>query len=475
MTPDFQLPLAVASVSLDQLFSGQDIKDSLGHSLAGRIRLPEYQRPYRWTSAQVTQLAQDLSAHRRAAPGHDYYLGSLILHQSEDGWLNVIDGQQRLTSIGILCLLAGITPLPDLSYRAPESCQRIRVNLAELRQINLQPQVELHEINVTLVVTRSEDDAYRFFETQNSGGVPLSGIDIVKAHRLRAIDGALQNDYARRWEALGDLRPLVDCVMRGRHWQSLDWRELASTVREPRDYRDQVVTELATATGVNGIDLAYHLAVEECAQPEGVARSKRSRYDLRQPLEAGANSINYLAQFQTLMTRYCPNKVVDEAHPEPWQKLYVELVARSDASPFLRKLFDASLMAYLCRFDGSRVEEVRLWLYRAVYSLRLSNEKMVRETSVQKFAREHPLLDWIAHSFTHAHVIARLRRFSYEARPENLDASGGKKRRHVEAICRALQIKLFDADATSAQIVEKFDLALCDAIEQRFPGSEVLA
>jgi hypothetical protein len=472
MTPDFQRTLAVASVSLDQLFSSQDIKDSLGHSLTGRLRLPEYQRPYRWSSAQVIELARDLIAHRRTAPGHDYYLGSLILHQSDDGWLNIIDGQQRLTSIGILCLLGGVTQLPDLSYSAPESCQRIRTNLAELRQINLQPQVELREINVTLVVTRSEDDAYRFFETQNGGGVPLSGIDIVKAHHLRAIDGPLQNDYARRWEALGDLKSVVDCVMRGRHWQSLDWRELASTVREPRDFRDQVVTELATATGVNGTDLAYHLAIEERAQPEGAAQLKRSRYDLRQPLEAGANSINYLAQFQALLTRYCPNEVVDETHPEAWPKLYVELVARSEASPFLRKLFDASLVAYLCRFGGSRVEEVGLWLYRVVYSLRLSNEKMVRETSVQKFAREHPLLDWIAQSFTHAHVIARLRRFNYDARAENLDASGGKKRRHVEAICRALQIWQLDADATPAQIVEKFDRALCDAIEQRFTVSE---
>ncbi|EEF23235.1 conserved hypothetical protein, partial [Ricinus communis] len=232
MTTLSPLPLAVASVSLDQLLSGREISDTLGHPIKGRLCLPEYQRPYRWSSEQVAQLADDLARHRQLAPGHDYYLGSLILHQSEDGSLNIIDGQQRLTSIGILCLLAGVSPLPDLSYRAPESRQRIRSNLAELRRKNLQPQLDLNQVNVTLVVTRSEDDAYRFFETQNSGGVRLSGIDIAKAHHLRAVDEARQNDYARRWEQLGDLEPVVDCVMRGRHWQNLDWRELASKQRQ---------------------------------------------------------------------------------------------------------------------------------------------------------------------------------------------------------------------------------------------------
>ncbi|MGT2469566.1 DUF262 domain-containing protein [Paraburkholderia terrae] len=469
MTTLSHLPLAVASVSLDQLLSGLEISDTLGRPLKGRLCLPEYQRPYRWSSEQVAKLADDLARHRQLAPGHDYYLGSLILHQSEDGSLNIIDGQQRLTSMGILCLLAGVSPLPDLSYRAPESRQRIRSNLAELRRKNLQPQLDLNQVNVTLVVTRSEDDAYRFFETQNSGGVRLSGIDIAKAHHLRAVDEARQNDYARRWEQLGDLEPVVDCVMRGRHWQNLDWRELASKQRQVRDWRDQVVEELATATGEGGMDVGYQLAVDDFTQQEGRDQPKPWRYDLRQPLQAGPNSINYLEQFQTLLRRYCPNQLIDKAHAETWPRLYVQLVACSDASPFLRKLYDAALALYVSRFGDTRLEEAGLWLFRAVYSLRMSNEKMVRESSVQKFARDNPLLDWLAHCYTHAQVIARLRGFSYETRPENLDAPSGKKRRHVAAVSQVLQ---FNLATTPEQIVLHFDNELRRAIEQRCNSKE---
>lgn len=56
------------------------------------------------------------------------------------------------------------------------------------------------DINFTLVVTDSEDKAYRFFETQNTGGVRLTGSDIIKTHYLRSIERHQQNDYARRWK-----------------------------------------------------------------------------------------------------------------------------------------------------------------------------------------------------------------------------------------------------------------------------------
>lgn len=81
MTTPSSSALEVASASLLQLFAGPPMDGSP----RGRLRLPEYQRPYRWTSEQVAQLAADLSHHQEQPRGHDYYLGSLILHQGGDG------------------------------------------------------------------------------------------------------------------------------------------------------------------------------------------------------------------------------------------------------------------------------------------------------------------------------------------------------------------------------------------------------
>lgn len=446
--------------------------------MKGSLTLPEYQRPYRWSASQVAELASDLARHFIETTSHDYYLGSLILHQSAGGCLNIIDGQQRITSIGILNLLAEIRPLPKLGYAAPESQQRILTNLDVLRQRQLPlawltPEV-LARINVTLVVTDSEDDAYRFFETQNSGGVRLSGIDIAKAHHLRAISREQQDMYARVWEGMGDLRSVVDATMRGRFWQSLDWRDLASSVRRPNDWRDQVVSELAEATGEAGTDLVYHLAVvaRHGTSPSGAG----ANYDLRQPLDAGCNSIRYLQQFQDLLTRYCPRKSNEqELERSSWRKLYHRLVAQSDASDYLRKLYDSALVLYVSRFGDAGLQEAGLWIFRAVFSLRLSNDKMVKEASVQRFVRETPLLDWIAHSYTHEQLVNRLRNLECAVSVENLDNTNGKKRRHIKAVCQTLGFWQAGIELTPVLIAERFDIALRQAIQRHCPPASLVA
>lgn len=456
---------AVASVSLLQLFSHLGMYDAQGQPIQGRLSLPEYQRPYRWNSSQVAQLAEDLDSHQRQPPGHHYYLGSLVLHQTPDGCLNIVDGQQRITSVGILCLLAGVQPLPALRYSAPESQRRIRQNLAELRQQPLPAALNLEQINVTLVITHSQDDAYRFFETQNSGGVRLSGIDIAKAYHLRAIEQSQQNCYARRWEEMGELKPVVDCVMRGRFWQSLDWRDLPSQQTQAHRWRDKVIEELADSTAQEGGDWSYRLQVSPRDADSLTLGFTSSAYDMRQPLQAGCNSIHYLEQYHDLWRQHCADQPTPGALLESWPALYQILVAQSDASLFLRKLFDTALVMYVSRFGDTHLREAGLWLFRMVYSLRLSNERVVRESSVQKFAKENPLLDWIAQSYTSAQLMTRLRAFGYRVDTNNLKKPNGKKRQHVDAVCQALHLRLAPADITPELMAEGFDNAMRSAIE----------
>lgn len=63
-----------------------------------QFRIPHYQRPYSWSWEQVDDLWDDLLAN--AATGH--FLGSLVLASENESKPQVIDGQQRLTSLLIL-------------------------------------------------------------------------------------------------------------------------------------------------------------------------------------------------------------------------------------------------------------------------------------------------------------------------------------------------------------------------------------
>ncbi|MGO4390642.1 DUF262 domain-containing protein [Variovorax sp. M-6] len=428
--------IVVASTSVLALFRGDAIEADDGSAIRGRLCLPEYQRPYRWGRQQLEKLLADLRhffepGPQGAVPLHDFYLGSIILHQREPaaldgGALDIIDGQQRLTSMALLgCLLRIEQNLPGLQF-SPESQNRIRANLAWLRAHEDQwPAVDFSRVNLTLVVTRSEDDAYRFFETQNTGGVRLDGPAIIKAHHLRATEPTHQDANARLWESMGDLNPLVDAVMKARHWQMLRWKDLASH-REPRRVRDEVVAELAGSDGGDRRDMAYRPVWFASSGDGWSPEVAASGYAMRQPLNAGINTIRYLQYFHALRQEL----MVAQDNPalHGFYGMYNKLTVQARASVFLHKLFDSAVLLYASQFGHGRLVEASLWLFRVISSPRLSNEKMVRESTVQKFSRETMVLDRIAGSHSHEELMQYLQRFSYQVDASNLERNGVKSR-----------------------------------------------
>jgi len=219
--------VVVGSCSLKALFDEQVIEANNGaekYEVSGKLTIPEYQRPYIWRFAEVKRLIDDLICYFYKPRQQAYYLGSIIIHEIDDK-LNIIDGQQRITTLAILCHLLDLDTQPNMTYTAPASQQRIAEIINQLQsqyseQLDkLKENFNLDQLNTTLVVTLSEDDAYRFFETQNTGGIRLSGQDIIKAHHLRATPEHFQNNYAKQWESMGDFKLLIDAILQVRHWQ----------------------------------------------------------------------------------------------------------------------------------------------------------------------------------------------------------------------------------------------------------------
>lgn len=458
--------IAVASTSLDNVFSAKRIPSSDGGVIFGNLHLPEYQRPYRWGEEQLTQLLDDLRAFFSTdAPVHDFYLGSIILHQQggnarQRGLLNIIDGQQRITSLALLhCLQKGDRGAPELKFNSPESYRRIQLNLRWLEQQKL-PQIDFTRINVTLVVTQREDDAYRFFETQNTSGVRLSGADIIKAYHLRSVATNAQNDFARTWERLGDLKPLVATLMKARHWQSLRWRNVASD-RDPLLERKQIVTELAERTLANTGDIAYR-ALQVYRDVGGEeAHTFQAGYAMRQPLGAGVNAMRYIEYFHGLRL-----DLLDVGNAPPKHSFgyyYKRLSQDACGSVFLSRAYDCALLMYASQFGTARLLEASLWIFRMVFSLRLIKEVSVREDGVQAHIRENPLMDWITSSHTHEELLGYLRTYTYTSTREGLDRHSIKKR-FVESVSATFHLGLAWPDI--AQVASGYDVALCDAIER---------
>ncbi len=65
-------------------------------------KIPKYQRPYKWHDEQVEQLWDDLWE-SYTADTDNYFLGSVITAKAQgDQYLDIVDGQQRLTTLMIL-------------------------------------------------------------------------------------------------------------------------------------------------------------------------------------------------------------------------------------------------------------------------------------------------------------------------------------------------------------------------------------
>ena len=65
--------------------------------------IPFYQRPYAWKEAQALELFEDLWSYfcetDNDSGAEPYFLGSIVLIQGDATTAEIVDGQQRLTTL----------------------------------------------------------------------------------------------------------------------------------------------------------------------------------------------------------------------------------------------------------------------------------------------------------------------------------------------------------------------------------------
>jgi uncharacterized protein with ParB-like and HNH nuclease domain len=106
-------PFKPLSLSVKELFGNSD----------SLYKIPVYQRPYKWENEQVEQLWEDIqNAFDNEEP--NYFLGSVITAKPRDdersAYVDVVDGQQRLTTLMILfCVIRDL--YPDINEEPAEN------------------------------------------------------------------------------------------------------------------------------------------------------------------------------------------------------------------------------------------------------------------------------------------------------------------------------------------------------------------
>lgn len=97
-----------------------------------KLNIPHYQRGYRWEKQEVTELLDDLwSFCKDRDSGNFYCLQPIVLQKNDSGSLDVLDGQQRLTTLYLLLVYLEEKRFEDgydqelfsLNYETREKCE----------------------------------------------------------------------------------------------------------------------------------------------------------------------------------------------------------------------------------------------------------------------------------------------------------------------------------------------------------------
>ena len=66
------------------------------------FNIPSYQRPYVWREDNINELLEDITYAFKNNPEENYFMGSLVLQSRSNNEYDILDGQQRLTTLALL-------------------------------------------------------------------------------------------------------------------------------------------------------------------------------------------------------------------------------------------------------------------------------------------------------------------------------------------------------------------------------------
>lgn len=255
-----------------------------------RYWIPAYQRGYRWTPLQVGQLLDDIWEFIQQSDGGTreafYCLQPLVVKPQDDGRIEVVDGQQRLTTLYIL--MTYLKPLADVlekprfhitfetrgeanepfldnidpdraeenvdffhisqAYKAVEKWFEGREGSQKLKLLQhlLNDDESGRNVKVIWFELAPQDDPVAAFTRLNVGKIPLTNDELIRALFLRKAaeqdeSGGISLQIAHEWDQL------EKALQRDAFWYFLSNKPI------PTHNRIGLLFELVVSGGINDL------------------------------------------------------------------------------------------------------------------------------------------------------------------------------------------------------------------------------
>lgn len=211
--------------------------------------VPLYQRNFAWRRDEIEQLIQDVyEAYSKTHGDGCYYIGSLVVLKRANGDFEVIDGQQRLTTLSLITKILGINEEPRLFYdsrpeveeffrafynstdgkcninypqtfhlkNAIDYIKETSLDASGEKDIKISDIDKIHDFikyfanNVILVRVEipQDTDVASYFEIMNNRGEQLQKHEILKSFLLSKLSETNRNkakEFARIWDACSQM------------------------------------------------------------------------------------------------------------------------------------------------------------------------------------------------------------------------------------------------------------------------------
>lgn len=365
------------------------LKDVLGMKLA----LPSYQRPYSWSVKSTNTLFID--THEAFRDGiNEYRLGSVILHKECSGKYNIVDGQQRLTTLSILLYCLGDDKQSLLREKYSKlSNDAIVTNFGVLakriNELNYDEREKykdylVNQCTMVQIVTDSEQEAFQFFDSQNSRGKELAPHDLLKSYHLREMNSEEEKQKVKiinRWENRN--QDELNDLFEGYLYPLTQWYK-------GRDGLDYSSSKIDSFKGIKRDNIynysIYHKASNlyiERFNANGSIELLSSKYlnqfQLTQPLIAGKRFFEYTLHYGNLLEKI--QKQINNFHDKD------EIPSKRSGDIYIKQLYECSLLFFADRFGLENLtQSVLKQLYSWSYSLRLTMHSVYPKT-INRYAK----------------------------------------------------------------------------------------
>lgn len=175
--------------------------------------VPIYQRNYAWTAKQISQLIDDINS---IDASENYFLGNLIVNKIDGNTYEVVDGQQRLTTLYLIKRFLELSfPKESLRFEAREKSNKTLMSVNEHHELPkelLSPEIisgfkiienyfkgenidkvdfgkKLHRVFLIRIQVPRKIDLNHYFEVMNTRGEQLELHEIAKGKLLEALSG----------------------------------------------------------------------------------------------------------------------------------------------------------------------------------------------------------------------------------------------------------------------------------------------